>query len=269
MDSLTYNYYTGNNRLKFVRDSVPDNIYTAANANTEDINNQTVTTNYTYDRIGNLLTDAKDSVKLIIWNVYGKIVTIQRSASAEKPITLVQYTYDPAGNRLSKKISRNTDNIVEYTSYVRDASGNIMATYFSSGCFSNSPLNSNYTLQLREQNMYGSSRIGLVNRDLNMKVTKEYAMLILYQFAENSPIFFIDLDGLEGLPRSLRENKSRGNLYSLLVLGNLPTASKVDYGGHAWWSDQTISTFVHNTAVSAWNDIASTWYNGIGSENRN
>ena len=47
MDSLTYFYYSGTNRLKYVRDNVADNIYTNPSHGVEDINNQTNTSNYT------------------------------------------------------------------------------------------------------------------------------------------------------------------------------------------------------------------------------
>lgn len=182
MDSLTYNYYSGTNRLKYVKDNVADNVYTAANADIEDINNQTNTSNYAYTQIGNLKTDLKDSILLIKWNVYGKITEIQRIASSARPITNIWFTYDAAGNRISKKVSKSTTtNIVEYTWYVRDASGNVMATYSSSGAASNSPLKSNFTLQLSEQGIYGSSRAGLVNRKVNMKTAFSNPVITIFE----------------------------------------------------------------------------------------
>ena len=160
MDSLSYNYYPNTNQLKFVRDNVTDANYA------DDIDNQTNISNYLYDQIGNLIKDVKENITLIKWNVYGKITEIQRTSTTANPVTLIQYTYDAAGNRISKKVEKSGTNVKEHTWYVRDASGNVMATYNSTG--SNSNLSS-YTLNLAEQHMYGSARLGIVNRNVSVK----------------------------------------------------------------------------------------------------
>ena len=98
--------------------------------------------------------------------MYGKITEIQRTSRTANPVTLIQYTYDAAGNRINKKVEKNDTNVKEHTWYVRDASGNVMATYNSTG--SNSNLSS-YTLNLTEQHMYGSARLGIVNRNVSVK----------------------------------------------------------------------------------------------------
>jgi len=56
MDSLSYKYYPGTNRLRQVRDSV-----NAANY-TEDIDNQGDADNYVYDEIGNLTEDKAEGI---------------------------------------------------------------------------------------------------------------------------------------------------------------------------------------------------------------
>src|SRR5439155_21804454 len=66
MDSLTYKYVMGINRLDHVNDSVP-----AANYDV-DIDNQ-VAGNYSYDAIGNLVKDNAEGISNISWTVYGKI----------------------------------------------------------------------------------------------------------------------------------------------------------------------------------------------------
>jgi RHS repeat-associated protein len=181
MDSLTYFYYSGTNRLKYVRDNVADNIYTNSSHGVEDINNQTNTSNYTYSEIGNLEKDLKDSIKLIKWNVYGKIVEIQRTASSTRPITNIKYTYDAAGNRISKRVVNNQNNKAEYTWYVRDAQGNVMATYFGSGQASTTLFSSNYNLTVTDQHIYGSSRVGVFNRNFDVKTAYVRPSIIIFE----------------------------------------------------------------------------------------
>lgn len=181
MDSLTYFYYSGTNRLKYVRDNVADNVYTNSSHGVEDINNQTNTSNYTYSEIGNLEKDLKESIRLIKWNVYGKIVEIQRTASSTRPITNIKYTYDAAGNRISKRVVNNQNNIAEYTWYVRDAQGNVMATYFGSGQASTTLFSSNYNLSVTDQHIYGSSRVGVFNRNFDVKTAYVRPTIITFE----------------------------------------------------------------------------------------
>ena len=65
--------------------------------------------------------------------MYGKIAEIQRAPSVARPVSNIQYTYDAAGNRISKRVERQGSSTIEYTWYVRDTSGNVMAVYNSKG----------------------------------------------------------------------------------------------------------------------------------------
>jgi RHS repeat-associated protein len=95
-------------------------------------------------------------------------------------------------------------------------------------------------------------------------ISKEYPELTPYQFAENSPILFIDLDGLEkALPWYLGENKNGGKPVLTLGLGKLPTANKLEYRDYAWYTDQSITTFVNNSLVAAWNGLALSWNDAL------
>jgi RHS repeat-associated protein len=162
MDSLTYNYNKVggqliNNQLNYIRDNVTAGNYT------EDLDNQAVN-NYGYDSIGNLVRDNLENITLINWNAYGKITEIQRNPTGSNPVTNIQYTYDALGNRVSKRVAKGT--AATYTWYVRDAQGNIMATYTSDGTGTNY---SSYTLLLSEQDIYGSSRLGVLSGSTDMK----------------------------------------------------------------------------------------------------
>lgn len=135
MDALTYHYQANTNKLIYVTDTV-----VAATQN-NDIDNQSAG-NYSYDKIGNLISDNAENLQSINWTVYGKIKSITKPASA------IYYSYDAAGNRVHKKITGTNAN---EEIYVRDAQGNILAVY---------RLQSDSTFW-KEQHLYGSSRLGI------------------------------------------------------------------------------------------------------------
>jgi RHS repeat-associated protein len=155
MDSLSYKYNRDvagslkNNKLRHIRDAVSDGQYT------EDIDSQ-ADDNYSYDPIGNLIKDTKDSIDNITWTVYGKIKKIEKTNGTD-----IVYTYDPGGNRISKSVISGTDTTITW--YVRDAQGNPMGVY--SGHYG--------TLTLNEHHLYGSSRLGIWNRNLDMLVAAD------------------------------------------------------------------------------------------------
>ena len=152
MDNLTYGYNKDgnnliNNRLRHVKDAIGDANYT------EDIDNQG-DDNYSYDAIGNLIKDVKEGIDNIEWTVYGKIKKIVKTDG-----TTISYTYDVAGNRISKAVTKQS--VTTTTWYTRDAQGNVMAVYTGSG----------NGLTLNEQHLYGSSRLGVWDRNINMDVS--------------------------------------------------------------------------------------------------
>ncbi|WP_143305306.1 RHS repeat-associated core domain-containing protein [Chitinophaga vietnamensis] len=138
MDSLTYNYAAGKNRLDYIRDVV------AATNYGNDIDNQSPG-NYRYDSIGNMTSDVANGVDSIYWTVYGKISRIKKSNG-----TTIDYTYDVAGNRISKNVSG------VQTWYVRDASGNVMSVY----TLKDPAVNNGLPMQT-EAHLYGSNRLGM------------------------------------------------------------------------------------------------------------
>ncbi len=125
LDDLTYNYYEGTNKLKGVNDTKATALYD------DDIDNQNTSGanyNYKYDELGNLIEDKAEEIASITWNLSGKITRITRVANSIKPD--LEFEYDPAGNRILKTvIPKVGDKFKRYTFYVRDAQGNIMATY--------------------------------------------------------------------------------------------------------------------------------------------
>jgi len=90
-DDLTYNYYDFSNKLKNV--------------------DGTETENYTYDEIGNLISDSAEGIDSIAWTPYGKVRAVFKDDTSE-----VHFRYDAAGNRIAKITETDT------TLYVRDAS---------------------------------------------------------------------------------------------------------------------------------------------------
>jgi uncharacterized protein RhaS with RHS repeats len=91
MDDLTFKY-TGN-RLDRVEDG-----YKNSGTYLNDIEDQ-ASINYTYDKIGNLISDVQEGITGIFWNVYGKIREIRKGS------TVIKYRYDASGNRVYKEES--------------------------------------------------------------------------------------------------------------------------------------------------------------------
>ncbi|MDB5137943.1 MAG: hypothetical protein JWP37_4546, partial [Mucilaginibacter sp.] len=66
------------------------------------------------------------------------------------------------------RVFRSSADSIEYTWYVRDASGNVMATYMAKGPGSGTISSATSNMRLREQYLYGSSRLGVYNRDIDI-----------------------------------------------------------------------------------------------------
>jgi hypothetical protein len=164
MDNLVYGYNKDgngnlqNNKLKEVKDDL-----SLSGNYTEDIDSQP-DNNYGYDAIGNLVKDQAEKITNIEWSVYGKILSITKTATVTGDVQKISYSYDASGNRISKKVEAR-NRVDQYTWYVRDASGNVMAVYSLTGNNINTS-----TLNLSETHLYGSSRLGIFNRTVNMDV---------------------------------------------------------------------------------------------------
>ena len=161
MDNMQYSYNAGNNQLNKVVDNAQD-ASTSEYDKYNDIKQGQNTGNYQYDEIGNLISDVSEGITNITWNVYGKIQTITKVKNEVN--TLIYYTYDAAGNRISKQVSQPD---VFYSAstliYVRDASGNVMSVYRSFTAPSNEVV-----LKQTEVHLYGSSRLGIVNTNVDV-----------------------------------------------------------------------------------------------------
>jgi len=143
MDSMTYHYQAGTNKLNHIGDN---SAYTGNYPN--DLDDQDAD-NYTYDAAGNLTEDQQAGITTpMTWSVYGKLLTI--------PSKNISYQYDAAGNRIGKTVGSTS------TWYVRDAQGNILAAY------------SGENMALQEQDLYGSSRLGIISNPAALSLTSQY-----------------------------------------------------------------------------------------------
>ncbi|PSL24497.1 RHS repeat domain-containing protein [Chitinophaga ginsengisoli] len=137
MDSLTYNYTSGTNKLLYIFDGV------AAGNYPNDIDNQ-ATNNYNYTGGGQLNLDRAAGITSIQWTGYDKIRLISSASGS------TNYTYDVSNKRVSKTFKGIQ------TWYVRDASGNVMSVYVKG----DSSLNGGLLTQT-EAHLYGDDRLGI------------------------------------------------------------------------------------------------------------
>jgi RHS repeat-associated protein len=113
-----------------------------------------------HDALGQLIRDKQEKIENIAWRVDGKISYISRNNGSGK--SELSFTYDAMGNRVEKTVNNDAGAWIETEYYVRDAQGNVMAIYkknVTSGQM-------NYILT--EQHIYGSSRLGVDRRGLDM-----------------------------------------------------------------------------------------------------
>jgi RHS repeat-associated protein len=164
MDSLTYFYKTGTNQLDYIRDKNSGSAAHSSNYGaTVDIKDQ-ASGNYVYNAIGELNYDRISAIDSIKWNVYGKMQHIYKhEATYGTAASGLHYYYDPSGNRSGMAVLYNPSTYNVYTWYVRDAQGNVMAVYKASGANL-----ATIALKLKEHYMYGSSRLGVINRDMDV-----------------------------------------------------------------------------------------------------
>ncbi|RYD98693.1 MAG: RHS repeat protein, partial [Sphingobacteriales bacterium] len=129
IDNFTYHYTnaTQNNKLSYVQDAA---VATGAG----DLQPGQANANYTYDEIGNLLTDRQEGIKAIEWNSYGKMSRLTKGTATDDTLTMI-FHYDGMGNRIRKDVWREVpgsagglqDRVSDI--YARDAQGNILAVY--------------------------------------------------------------------------------------------------------------------------------------------
>ncbi len=152
-DALTYNYTSGTNQLSYVDDTK------SASLLTTDIDDQSAK-NYTYDEIGELITDSKETISDIDWTVLGKVSKVTYTSGKN-----IRFSYDAEGNRVCKKVyTSSTDAIPDVSNYVYDANRRVMGIYENTSATSTD-------YDLSEMPLYTSKRIGMYKP--NSKVDDE------------------------------------------------------------------------------------------------
>ena len=107
--------------------------------------------NYGYDHLGNLTRDNREEIADIQWTVSGKVKSITRTAGSNKPE--MSFGYGADGQRITKTVGDPTaGGYREY--YLRDAQGNIMATYTYTST------GHGVSMKCTDRPIYGSKRIG-------------------------------------------------------------------------------------------------------------
>lgn len=167
MDALSYTYKTiadpetgeqkRSNQLGHVDDAIMGSMF-------NDLQDQNPD-NYEYDAIGQLIKDTKEGITNIEWRVDGKVKKITKNNGVT-----ISFAYDGLGNRISKTIM--PQNVT--TLYTRDAQGNTMGVYEAntSGAVATD-------LRLKEHHIYGSSRLGLEQKNIQITNNNTFTPTII------------------------------------------------------------------------------------------
>ncbi|MEN9301999.1 MAG: hypothetical protein RL264_428, partial [Bacteroidota bacterium] len=125
--------------------------------------NINVTNNYSYDEEGRLIKDKAEFISKIVWRVDGKVKEIQRNGGSAK---WMKFDYDAMGHRIAKHVYNTAGTVLEKsTYYILDAQGNQVSMY------EHVVENETVKYNLVENNIYGSSRLGSLNRKINVLTT--------------------------------------------------------------------------------------------------
>ncbi|MEZ4939331.1 MAG: RHS repeat-associated core domain-containing protein [Saprospiraceae bacterium] len=158
MDSLTYHYTSEKNRLTYIDDDQTNQ--SAYDGDLEDQTDGGGNGNYGYNELGNLIRDNSESISNIIWTNSQKIRKIDKTS------TEYWFYYNPMQQRVVKREKQNISGNPEVrTYYVRDAQGNVMATYKAWLHSSSSIWDS---IRLAEHHIYGSARVGIALPDVKL-----------------------------------------------------------------------------------------------------
>ena len=171
IENLTYKYFNDNgkllqNRLYAIIETVNDNLFP------DDIDHQVSfvndknyinkQNNYSYTELGELKKDSSEEIANILWRTDGKIKEINRKSGSSK--SNLKFEYDPLGNRLAKHIYTSGNMWLSSTYYIRDAKGNLLATYSKTI----NQVNQTLSYKLKERYIYGTSRSGLYGENVEM-----------------------------------------------------------------------------------------------------
>ncbi|HLP13531.1 MAG TPA: hypothetical protein VK177_16465 [Flavobacteriales bacterium] len=167
IEELSYGYKTSGgltlqNRLYHVDDAV---FSTTAADDIDDMGifnqvNFNTGNNYRYDEEGRLIQDLQEEIADIEWRVDGKVKSVERTAGSSRKNLI--FEYDAMGNRIAKHMYTSSYSWIKSTYYVRDAQGNVLATY------DKDTVAAALSYQLKELDIYGSSRVGLNTKETEM-----------------------------------------------------------------------------------------------------
>jgi len=156
IDDFVYRYNNpGTNQLTHIDDDP-----LLSNRSDADIDAGQLPHNYKYDDIGQLTRDEAEGLA-IEWRVDGKVKSVFKDDGTE-----IKFNYDGLGNRFSKKVITPAVNTTTY--YQRDAQGNVLSTYDLEETKANNGTITDAKYYLKEQNIYGSSRLGLEQGKLEL-----------------------------------------------------------------------------------------------------
>lgn len=162
MDNLEYTYSKNSegrvvaNKLLKVKDNISLSEYQ------EDIKGSQDYT-YSYDKIGNLVSDVTGGVASIEWTAYGKIRKIVLTNG-----NLLEYKYDVDGKRVFKRFYNNANQKTFDSWYVREASGNTIAIYENKS--------ETGKIYWSEQSLYGFSRLGIWSPEMDLSTNNRTAI---------------------------------------------------------------------------------------------